>query len=116
MKTMVLDSWFRKKTYAEPIRVCYWILACQMLFLFSPLRSLAKEMSFGGCHGLQELCIAIVTRNWFKDVDLRSCLGHPRKEGMERNDLLAANGQGVGSTCKEDVKVLVCCQSCNTNY
>ena len=59
----------------------------------------------------------------FADADLALLVGAmPRKEGMERSDLLAANGaifteqgQAIGSAAKSDVKVLVVGNPANTN-
>jgi malate dehydrogenase len=59
----------------------------------------------------------------FADADLALLVGAmPRKEGMERSDLLAANGaifteqgQAIGSAGNSDVKVLVVGNPANTN-
>jgi malate dehydrogenase len=59
----------------------------------------------------------------FADADLALLVGAmPRKEGMERSDLLAANGaifteqgEAIASSAKPDVKVLVVGNPANTN-
>lgn len=59
----------------------------------------------------------------FKDVDAAMLVGAmPRKEGMERRDLLAANvkifkeqGEALDKFAKKDVKVLVVGNPANTN-
>lgn len=59
----------------------------------------------------------------FADVDLALLVGAmPRKEGMERSDLLAANGaiftgqgRAIAASAKPDVKVLVVGNPANTN-
>lgn len=59
----------------------------------------------------------------FKDIDAAFLVGSmPRREGMERKDLLAANvkifkaqGQALASHAKPDVKVLVVGNPANTN-
>jgi len=59
----------------------------------------------------------------FADADLALLVGAmPRKEGMERSDLLAANGaifteqgKAIASSAREDVKVLVVGNPANTN-
>jgi malate dehydrogenase len=59
----------------------------------------------------------------FADADLALLVGAmPRKEGMERSDLLAANGaiftdqgKAIASSAKPDVKVLVVGNPANTN-
>ncbi len=59
----------------------------------------------------------------FADADLALLVGAmPRKEGMERSDLLSANGaiftgqgRAIGSVAKPDVKVLVVGNPANTN-
>jgi malate dehydrogenase len=59
----------------------------------------------------------------FKDIDAAFLVGAmPRKEGMERKDLLAANvkifkvqGQAMDKFAKKDVKVLVVGNPANTN-
>ncbi len=59
----------------------------------------------------------------FKDADICLLVGaRPRGPGMERSDLLAANGaiftvqgKAIAENAKEDVKVLVVGNPCNTN-
>lgn len=59
----------------------------------------------------------------FKDVDAAFLVGSmPRKQGMERKDLLSANvtifkaqGQAIDKYAKKDVKVLVVGNPANTN-
>mgnify|MGYP003582134694 FL=1 len=59
----------------------------------------------------------------FKDADVCLLVGaRPRSKGMERADLLAANGaiftvqgKAIAENAKEDVKVLVVGNPCNTN-
>ncbi len=59
----------------------------------------------------------------FGDADIAMLVGAmPRKDGMERADLLAANGgifkpqgQAIGANAKKDVKVLVVGNPANTN-
>lgn len=59
----------------------------------------------------------------FKDVDAAFLVGSmPRREGMERKDLLSANvkifkvqGEALNKYAKKDVKVLVVGNPANTN-
>jgi len=59
----------------------------------------------------------------FGDADIALLVGAmPRKDGMERSDLLSANGgifrpqgQAIGANAKKDVKVLVVGNPANTN-
>ena len=59
----------------------------------------------------------------FKDADICLLVGaRPRTAGMERADLLSANGaiftvqgKAIAENAKEDVKVLVVGNPCNTN-
>lgn len=59
----------------------------------------------------------------FKDIDVAFLVGSmPRKQGMERKDLLAANvkifkvqGEAINTYAKKDVKVLVVGNPANTN-
>jgi malate/lactate dehydrogenase len=59
----------------------------------------------------------------FKDADVCLLVGaRPRTKGMERADLLTANGaiftvqgKAIAENAKEDVKVLVVGNPCNTN-
>jgi malate dehydrogenase len=59
----------------------------------------------------------------FKDIDWALLVGSvPRKDGMERADLLKINGgifikqgQALAQNAKKDAKVLVVGNPCNTN-
>jgi malate dehydrogenase len=72
---------------------------------------------------LRSVAISVDPNVAFKDIDWALLVGSvPRKEGMERGDLLKINGgvftvqgQALSSNAKPDCKVLVVGNPCNTN-
>jgi len=78
------------------------------------------DCAFPLLHGMQPASDPMVA---FKDADIALLVGaRPRGPGMERNDLLEANGkifapqgQALGEAAKRDVKVLVVGNPANTN-
>ena len=87
------------------------------------LQGVAMELEDGAFPLLRETCVHTEARLAFKDVDWALLIGSvPRREGMERSDLLKINGgifmsqgRALSGHAKPGCKVLVVGNPCNTN-
>jgi len=87
------------------------------------LQGVAMELMDSAFPLLQDIVVTDAVETAFKDVDYALLVGaKPRGPGMERKDLLSANGKSVGpqgaamnKLASRDVKVLVVGNPANTN-
>ncbi|MBT5902278.1 MAG: malate dehydrogenase [Opitutaceae bacterium] len=89
----------------------------------APLKGVAMELDDGAFPLLTEVVQTSDLNVGFKDVDWALLVGSvPRKQGMERADLLGINGKvfvgqgrAINDNAKPSVRVLVVGNPCNTN-
>ena len=87
------------------------------------LEGVAMELDDCGSPMLQEVVTTDDPNRAFKDVNFALLVGSfPRKQGMERKDLLGINGkifvgqgQALANHAAQDVRILVVGNPCNTN-
>ncbi len=92
-------------------------------FCANGLNGVAMEIQDCASSFVQEVVATTDVEVAFKDIDIAILVGaFPRKDGMERKDLLAKNasifkeqGQALNRLAKRDVKVLVVGNPANTN-
>jgi malate dehydrogenase len=92
-------------------------------FVLEALNGVVLELEDGGYPLLRGIVATTEAEVAFKDVDVAILVGaFPRKEGMERSDLLNKNagifkvqGEAIDKVAKKSVKVLVVGNPANTN-
>jgi malate dehydrogenase len=95
----------------------------EVSFVMEALNGIVLELEDGAYPLLREVVATSDAEVAFKDVDVAILVGaFPRKEGMERADLLNKNagifkvqGQAIDKVAKKSVKVLVVGNPANTN-
>src|SRR3954454_14927814 len=89
----------------------------------APLEGVAMELNDCSFPTLQDMVLTDDPYRAFKDVNWALLVGSfPRKQGMERKDLLGINGKifvgqgkALAANAAKDVRILVVGNPCNTN-